>query len=416
MQWEGVSKRYPGADALALDDVSFSVGPGEIVVLVGPNGSGKTTAMEMVSGLRPPTSGEVRVAGRCVRPSGAQRMVIGVQLQEAGLPQRLKVREAVSAAACLYDDPGPVAEIVSQLGLDAYMSTPVGSLSGGWARRLDVLLACIGRPCALVLDEPTSGIDPVARAELWEFLRRRRHEGVAVLASTHDLSEAEAYADRLLVLNRGRLVLRGPVEEVLGLAGGRWRLRLIGVGPAVDAWARRHGVGLIGTGDTRVLVGSKDEVVRVGEQVEAARERGERVAVARTHGDLWTGNVMWVPGGTIDWAPPRAGRGPSRPAARPVEDGPETDIPGGRGRGDVVGVLIDPLAQGAHAETDLAALSVFGQRHLDRIYAGYDEVSPLAAGWRERVGLHQLHMLIIHAFLFGASYGAETASVARRYA
>ena len=148
----------------------------------------------------------------------------------------------------------------------------------------------------------------------------------------------------------------------------------------------------------------------------AARERGERVAVARTHGDLWTGNVMWVPGGTIDWAPPRAGRGPSRPAARPVEGGPETDIPGGRGRGDVVGVLIDPLAQGAHAETDLAALSVFGQRHLDRIYAGYDEVSPLAAGWRERVGLHQLHMLIIHAFLFGASYGAETASVARRYA
>ena len=78
--------------------------------------------------------------------------------------------------------------------------------------------------------------------------------------------------------------------------------------------------------------------------------------------------------------------------------------------------VIDPLAQGAHAETDLAALSVFGQRHLDRIYAGYDEVSPLAAGWRERVGLHQLHMLIIHAFLFGASYGAETASVARRYA
>ena len=148
----------------------------------------------------------------------------------------------------------------------------------------------------------------------------------------------------------------------------------------------------------------------------AARERGDRIAVARTHGDLWTGNVMWVPGGTIDWAPPRAGRGPSRPAARPVEDGPETDIPGGRGRGDVVGVLIDPLAQGAHAETDLAALSVFGQRHLDRIYAGYDEVSPLAAGWRERVGLHQLHMLIIHAFLFGASYGAETASVARRYA
>ena len=128
----------------------------------------------------------------------------------------------------------------------------------------------------------------------------------------------------------------------------------------------------------------------------AARERGDRVAVARTHGDLWTGNVMWVPERTIDWAPPRAGRG-------------RGGVP------DVGGVLIDPLAQGAHAETDLAALGVFGQRHLERIIAGYDEVSPLADGWRERVGLHQLHMLIIHAFLFGGSYGAATASVAGRY-
>ena len=129
----------------------------------------------------------------------------------------------------------------------------------------------------------------------------------------------------------------------------------------------------------------------------AARERGDRVAVARTHGDLWTGNVMWVPERTIDWAPPRAGRG-------------RGGVP------DVVGVLIDPLAQGAHAETDLAALGVFGQRHLERVIAGYHEVSPLADGWRERVGLHQLHMLIIHAFLFGGSYGPETAAVAGRYA
>ena len=140
---------------------------------------------------------------------------------------------------------------------------------------------------------------------------------------------------------------------------------------------------------------------------QSASERGDRVAVARTHGDLWTGNVLWVPRDeTLGWAPQRAGLGPA---------GSDAGEPNRR-LGDVVGVLIDPLAQGAHAETDLAALGVFGQRHLERIVAGYDEVSPLADGWRERVGLHQLHMLIIHAFLFGGPYGAETVSVARRYA
>ena len=275
MEWRHVAKRYPKASRFALNDVSFAVEPGEIVVLVGPNGSGKTTAMEMISALRLPTSGEVLVNGEAVRASAPQRALIGVQLQETGLPQRLKVREAIRAVTALYADPGPVDEIVSQLGLGPYMSQAVGSLSGGWARRLDVVLACIGRPRALVLDEPTSGIDPVARAELWEFLRRRRSEGMAVLASTHDLSEAEAYADRLLVLHGGRLVLQGTVDDVLGLAGGRWRLRLIGVEPSVDAWARAHDVELVEAGDTRVLIADQRTVTAVGDQIEAARDGGE---------------------------------------------------------------------------------------------------------------------------------------------
>ena len=135
-----------------------------------------------------------------------------------------------------------------------------------------------------------------------------------------------------------------------------------------------------------------------------ARERGARVAVARTHGDLWCGNVLWTPADeATQWAPSRAGLGPQEPAPETV-DGPT-----------VVGVLIDPMAQGAHAETDLAALGVFGQRYLDRIYAAYHEVSPLAEGWRERVGLHSWHIIMIHAFLFGGGYGGEAVAVARQY-
>ena len=144
----------------------------------------------------------------------------------------------------------------------------------------------------------------------------------------------------------------------------------------------------------------------------AARERGDRIAVARTHGDLWTGNVMWVPERTIDWAPPRAGRGPGADdadAPATADDPAALPDPAPRG-GDVVGVLIDPAAQGGHAETDLAELGVFSQPHLDQVYAGYEEVSALAAGWR------QLHMLIIHAALFGGGYGAQTVATARRYA
>lgn len=173
-----------------------------------------------------------------------------------------------------------------------------------------------------------------------------------------------------------------------------------------------------------------------------ARERGgapdaARLA-ARTHGDLWSGNVLWVARSeTASWAPAPADGAPPEdgPAAGgpleeapvaggpagdgPLEGGPAGDSPmrgGGRRAPDVVGVLIDPAAQGGHAETDLAELGVFSQPHLDQVYAGYEEVSALAAGWRERVGAHQLHMLIIHAALFGGGYGAQTVATARRYA
>lgn len=180
------------------------------------------------------------------------------------------------------------------------------------------------------------------------------------------------------------------------------------IGPGRDAGSlTRHEAGLIERVCARLADGDFDapqpELTR-----RCAQERGDRVAVARTHGDLWTGNVLWVPAAeAASWAPQGAGCGPG-----------DADRGARSGAGDeVVGVLIDPMAQGAHAETDLAALGVFGQPHLEQIYAGYHEVSALADGWQERVALHQLHMmLMIHVYLFGGGYGAQAAALARRYA
>ena len=121
---------------------------------------------------------------------------------------------------------------------------------------------------------------------------------------------------------------------------------------------------------------------------------------ARIHGDLWSGSVLWAPKARLTWAAEPAGEGPE----------PRSPLP------EVVGVLIDPAAQGGHAETDVASLQIFGQPHLDRIYEGYNSVSPMADGWRERMGLHQIHMLLVHANLFGGGYGPETVAVARKYA
>lgn len=177
-------------------------------------------------------------------------------------------------------------------------------------------------------------------------------------------------------------------------------------GPRGAGSLTRHEAGLIERVCARLADGDFDapqpELTR-----RCAQERGDRVAVARTHGDLWTGNVLWVLAAeAASWAPQGAGCGPG-----------DADRGARSGAGDeVVGVLIDPMAQGAHAETDLAALGVFGQPHLEQIYAGYNEVSALADGWQERVALHQLHMVMIHVYLFGGGYRAQAAALARRYA
>ncbi len=198
-------KRY-GA-SVAVDDVSFDVTPGEVFALLGPNGAGKTTTVEILEGHRKRTGGEVRVLG--VDPEKAGRRLrerVGIVLQSGGLDGELSVRDMVRLYAGFYPAPRDPAETIELVGLTDKARARVRTLSGGQQRRLDVALALIGDPDLLFLDEPTTGFDPTARRQAWDVVDGLRRLGKTVLLTSHYMDEVQYLADRVAVLDRGKLV------------------------------------------------------------------------------------------------------------------------------------------------------------------------------------------------------------------
>ncbi|MET9497109.1 ABC transporter ATP-binding protein [Streptomyces sp. NPDC006552] len=200
----------------AVRGVSFSVGRGELFALLGTNGAGKTSTVELLEGLAAPAGGRVRVLGHDPYTARDQiRPRIGVMLQEGGFPAELDVAETVRLWAGCTSGARPVGEALDMVGLSARRRVRVKQLSGGEKRRLDLALALLGRPEVLFLDEPTTGLDAEGRRETWELVRRLRDEGTSVLLTTHYLEEAEALADRLAILHEGRIAAEGRVDEVV---------------------------------------------------------------------------------------------------------------------------------------------------------------------------------------------------------
>ena len=196
----------------AVDDVSFEVERGSVFCIIGPNGAGKTTAIECLEGMRQPDGGSVLVAG--LEPIADRARLahkIGVQLQEVGIPPRMKAREALRLFAALYRTSIPLSELRDELGLDGSLSKQYGSLSGGQKRRLNIALALV--------DEPTTGLDPEYRFRFWEYLRRQNARGMTVVATTHYLEEAREYCDEVLLLNEGKVVTSGPPEHLIAESG-----------------------------------------------------------------------------------------------------------------------------------------------------------------------------------------------------
>ena len=208
-------------ELVAVDGVSFEVSPGEIVGLIGPNGAGKTTLLECLEGLRTPSGGSVRVLDvDPAHPTPAWRTRIGVQLQTAALPPKIKVREAMSLFASLYDHPADTDELLEELGIAAKRDAYVEKLSGGQRQRVFIALALINRPELVFLDELTTALDPQARLAMWDVVRSIREGGATVLMTTHDMDEAEALCDRVGVVDHGRLIALDTVPNLVASLGG----------------------------------------------------------------------------------------------------------------------------------------------------------------------------------------------------
>jgi ABC-2 type transport system ATP-binding protein len=221
----GLRKSYGSVHAVR--DVSFSVRSGEIVALLGPNGAGKTTTLEILEGFRARDGGAVAVLGRDPGGKAAMRELrerTGLVLQDIAVEPYLTVRETIARQAGYYQAPRPVPEVIGLVGLAGLERRKVRALSGGQKRRLDLALGLIGDPELLYLDEPTTGFDPAARRGAWDLIRALRASGTTILLTTHDMAEAQALADRVVLLNNGAVVAEGPPAGLGGRDAERARI------------------------------------------------------------------------------------------------------------------------------------------------------------------------------------------------
>jgi len=213
-------KTYDGR-VEAVRGLSLQIEAGQCFGLLGPNGAGKTTTIEILEGLLAPTSGEVRIFGHTWNDNPRQlREWIGISLQETRLSEKLNVRETIELFASFYSEPRPAADILEELQLTEKADAWVGKLSGGQKQRLAVATALVGNPRILFLDEPTTGLDPQSRRQLWDIIRVFQKKGGTVLLTTHYMDEAERLCDRLAIVDHGVIIAEGTPSDLIDRLGG----------------------------------------------------------------------------------------------------------------------------------------------------------------------------------------------------
>ena len=224
---QGLHKSY--ADTKAVDGIDLTISKGEIFALLGPNGAGKTTTVEILEGFRKADSGSISVLGFDPATRGVQSRIwrnrIGIVLQSTADAGDSTVQETLSHFAKYYSNPRDVDEVINSVGLDEKRGALIRTLSGGQRRRLDVGLGIIGSPELLFLDEPTTGFDPEARRAFWALIESLREGGTTILLTTHYLDEAEALADRVAVITRGKILEVSTPTQLGGRASAKARVQ-----------------------------------------------------------------------------------------------------------------------------------------------------------------------------------------------
>lgn len=276
---EGLVKRYNGR--AVVDGVTFSVEKGEVFGILGPNGAGKTTIVESIEGLRKPDAGRIRVLGLDPATDGAEiHQRLGAQLQESRLPDRIKVWEALDLYSSFYRMPADWPALLDQLGIADKRNERFKNLSGGQKQRLSIALALVGNPEIAILDELTTGLDPQARRDTWDLIEQLKTRGITIILVTHFMEEAERLADRLALIDGGKVV---AIDTPAGLVARTSAEQIVRFRPSVPIedslladlpevkTLERNGAEIVIRGTGEVLTAVMSQLVRHGVVAEKLR-------------------------------------------------------------------------------------------------------------------------------------------------
>jgi ABC-2 type transport system ATP-binding protein len=282
----GLVKRY--ADVVAVDGLDLEVRTGECFGLLGPNGAGKTTTIEILEGLTRHDAGDVEVLGhRWGRRDGTLRQRLGIQLQETQLNDKLSVEETLRLFRSFYDRGRTVDEVLGIVELESKRTAWVGKLSGGQKQRLAIGCALVGRPEVLFLDEPTTGLDPQSRRQLWTLLESFRQEGGTILLTTHYMDEAQMLCDRVAVVDHGRVIALGTPRELIASLGAEhvveFAVRPGRPAPPAESLRKLPGVTDVRIEEDRMLLSASEVHLAVPALLAVLEASGASLSLLTTH-------------------------------------------------------------------------------------------------------------------------------------